>query len=159
VVADRFSKRRIIITVQGLTAAVMAAVAVLSLTGAIELWHVGLASFAMGAGSAFFYPAYSAYLPKYYRPNNCSPRTGSKGLSGPRWGRASDPPSEGSSSGRSSRHRAVIVAASYAVAFVITLFLSRRRKPPNRKSSFRAVWATTSKPGSTYVARTRWLMD
>ena len=64
VVADRFSKRRIIITVQGCTALVMAAVATLSLTGTIELWHVGVASFAMGAGSAFFYPAYSAYLPQ-----------------------------------------------------------------------------------------------
>lgn len=59
VVADRFSQRRIIITVQGCTALVMAAVAALSLTGTIELWHVGVASFAMGAGSAFFYPAYS----------------------------------------------------------------------------------------------------
>ena len=64
VVADRFSKRRIIITVQGCTAAVMTVVAVLSLTETIELWHVGAASFAMGAGSAFFYPAYSAYLPQ-----------------------------------------------------------------------------------------------
>ena len=64
VVADRFSKRRIIITVQGCTAVVMGMVAVLSLTGTIDLWHVGVASFAMGAGSAFFYPAYSAYLPE-----------------------------------------------------------------------------------------------
>ena len=60
VVADRLSKRRIIITVQGCTAAVMTVVAVLSLTETIELWHVGAASFAMGAGSAFVYPAYSA---------------------------------------------------------------------------------------------------
>jgi DHA3 family tetracycline resistance protein-like MFS transporter len=158
VVADRFSKRRIIITVQGLTAAVMAAVAVLSLTGAIELWHVGLASFAMGAGSAFFYPAYSAYLPKYSRPNNCSPQTGSKGLSGPRWGRASDPPSEDHRRGVLPRHRAVIVAASYAVAFVITLFLSRRETTEPEQSQQRtSVWGDL-KAGVRYVARTRWLL-
>ena len=48
VIADRFSKRRIIITVQGGTAAIMSAVAALSLTGTIELWHVAVASFASG---------------------------------------------------------------------------------------------------------------
>lgn len=68
VVADRFSKRRIIITVQGCTAMVMAAVAGLSLTGQVELWHVAAASFVMGAGSAFFYPAYSSYLPQVLPP-------------------------------------------------------------------------------------------
>jgi DHA3 family tetracycline resistance protein-like MFS transporter len=74
VVADRFFKRRIIIVVQGCTAAVMAAVAVLSLTGTIALWHVAAALFAMGPGSAFFYPAYSAYLPQVLpRANNSSP--------------------------------------------------------------------------------------
>lgn len=57
-VADRFSKRRILTTVHVSTAAVMTVVAILARTDMIELWHVGLASFAMGAGSAFFYPAY-----------------------------------------------------------------------------------------------------
>lgn len=41
----------------------MASTAALSMTGMIELWHIWLTSFFMGAGSAFFYPAYSAYLP------------------------------------------------------------------------------------------------
>ena len=59
VVADRYSKRTIIITVQGCTAAVMTVIAVLSLTGTIQLWQVAVASFAMGAGSAFFFPEMS----------------------------------------------------------------------------------------------------
>jgi DHA3 family tetracycline resistance protein-like MFS transporter len=159
VVADRFSKRRIIITVQGLTAAVMAAVAVLSLTGAIELWHVGLASFAMGAGSAFFYPAYSAYLPKYYRPNNCSPQTGSKGLSGPRWGRASDPPSEGSSSGRSSPpsggHRRRVLRSR--VRHHTVPQPPGETTEPEQSQQRTSVWGDL-KAGVRYVARTRWLL-
>ena len=56
VVADRYSKRTIIITVQGCTAAVMTVIAVLSLTGTIQLWQVAVASFAMAAGSTFFFP-------------------------------------------------------------------------------------------------------
>ena len=83
VVADRFSKRRILITVQGSTAAIMTAVAVLSLTGNIELWHVAAASFAMGAGSAFFYPAYSAYLPVVLPPEQLLAANGLAGAPRP----------------------------------------------------------------------------
>ena len=79
VVADRFSKRRIIITVQGCTAAIMSVVAVLSLTETIELWHVAIASFAMGAGSAFFYPAYSSYLPEVLPPEQLLAANGLEG--------------------------------------------------------------------------------
>ena len=129
VVADRFSKRRIIITVQGLTAAVMAAVAVLSLTGAIELWHVGLASFAMGAGSAFFYPAYSAYLPQVLPPEQLLAANGLEGALRPSMGQGLGPALGGIIVGAFfPAIGAVIVAASYAVAFVITLFLSRREE-------------------------------
>lgn len=42
----------------------MTVVTVLSSTKTIELWHVGVASFALGAIGAFFYPAYSANLPQ-----------------------------------------------------------------------------------------------
>lgn len=105
VVADRFSKRRIIITVQDLTAAVMAAVAVLSLTGAIELWHVGLASACHGRGSAFFYPAYSAYLPQVLPPEQLLAANGLEGaLRLPR-GRARTRPRRDHRRGVLPRHR------------------------------------------------------
>ena len=160
VVADRFSKRRIIITVQGLTAAVMAAVAVLSLTGAIELWHVGLASFAMGAGSAFFYPAYSAYLPQVLPPEQLLAANGLEGALRPSMGRGLGPALGGIVVGAFfPAVGAVIVAASYAVAFVITLFLSRREDAPAPATSEErtSVWGDL-RAGVRYVARTRWLL-
>ncbi|WP_244175357.1 MFS transporter [Plantibacter cousiniae (nom. nud.)] len=127
VVADRFSKRRIIIIVQGCTAVVMAAVAALSLTGVIELWHVGVASFAMGAGSAFFYPAYSAYLPQVLPPEQLLAANGLEGALRPSMGQGLGPALGGMIVGAFfPAIGAVIVAASYAVAFVIVLFLSRR---------------------------------
>jgi DHA3 family tetracycline resistance protein-like MFS transporter len=159
VVADRFSKRRIIITVQGLTAAVMTAVAVLSLTGAIELWHVGLASFAMGAGSAFFYPAYSAYLPKYSHPNNCSPRTGSKGLS------ALDGPGPRTRPRRD--HRRGVLPRRWRGHRRRVLRCRVRHHPvpqppeeaaePEPSEQRTSVWGDL-KAGVRYVARTRWLL-
>lgn len=157
VVADRFSQRRIIITVQGCTAAVMTAVATLSGTGTIELWHIGLASFAMGAGSAFFYPAYSAYLPQVLPPEQLLAANGLEGALRPSIGQGLGPALGGIIVGAFfPAAGAVIVAASYAVAFVITLFLSRREEtqPTVERAS---VWGDL-RAGVRYVAGTRWLL-
>jgi DHA3 family tetracycline resistance protein-like MFS transporter len=159
VVADRFSKRRIIIVVQGCTAAVMAAVAVLSLTDTIALWHVAAASFAMGAGSAFFYPAYSAYLPQVLPPEQLLAANGLEGALRPSMGQGLGPALGGIAVGAFfPAVGAVIVAASYAIAFVITLFLSRREDvgaTPTEETT--NVWGDL-KAGVRYVVGTRWLL-
>lgn len=160
VVADRFSKRRIIITVQGCTAAVMTVVAVLSLTETIELWHVGAASFAMGAGSAFFYPAYSAYLPQVLPSEQLLAANGLEGALRPSMGQGLGPALGGIVVGTFlPAIGATIVAASYAIAFILTLFLSRRDElttvtSPEQRTS---VWGDL-RAGVNYVARTRWLL-
>ncbi len=160
VVADRFSKRRIIITVQGCTALVMAAVATLSLTGTIELWHVGVASFAMGAGSAFFYPAYSAYLPQVLPPEQLLAANGLEGALRPSMGQGLGPALGGVIVGAFfPAIGAVIVAASYAIAFIIVLFLSQREETNETASATDRtnVWDDL-KAGIRYVAGTRWLL-
>ena len=160
VVADRFSKRRIIITVQGCTAAVMTVVAVLSLTETIELWHVGAASFAMGAGSAFFYPAYSAYLPQVLPSEQLLAANGLEGALRPSMGQGLGPALGGIVVGTFfPAIGAMIVAASYAIAFILTLLLSRRDElttatSPEQRTS---VWGDL-RAGVNYVARTRWLL-
>lgn len=160
VVADRFSKRRIIITVQGCTTAVMTVVAVLSLTETIELWHVGAASFAMGAGSAFFYPAYSAYLPQVLQSEQLLAANGLEGALRPSMGQGLGPALGGIVVGTFfPAIGAMIVAASYAIAFILTLFLSRRDElttvtSPEQRTS---VWGDL-RAGVNYVARTRWLL-
>ena len=160
VVADRFSKRRIIITVQGCTAVVMGMVAVLSLTGTIELWHVGVASFAMGAGSAFFYPAYSAYLPEVLPAEQLLAANGLEGALRPSMGQGLGPALGGIVVGLFfPAIGAAIVAGSYLVAFVITLFLSHRDEPvrgtsPEERAS---IWGDL-RAGVSYVSRTRWLL-
>ncbi|MGO2745316.1 MFS transporter [Microbacterium sp.] len=160
VVADRFSKRRIIITVQGCTAAVMTAVAVLALTGTIELWHVGAASFAMGAGSAFFYPAYSAYLPQVLPPEELLAANGLEGALRPSMGQGLGPALGGMIVGMFfPAIGAVIIAASYTSAFVITLFLSKRDDltQPTSPEERVSVWGDL-REGVKYVVRTRWLL-
>ena len=160
VVADRFSKRKIIITVQGLTAAMMTGVAILSMTGTIELWHVGAASFVMGAGSAFFYPAYSAYLPHVLPPEQLLGANGLEGALRPSMGQGLGPALGGVIVGLFfPAIGAVIVAGCYAIAFVITLFLRHRdeamrsAQPEDRPG----VWGDL-RAGVKYVVHTRWLL-
>lgn len=160
VVADRFSKRTIIIAVQGLTAAMMTGVAALSLTGSIELWHVGTASFVMGAGSAFFYPAYSAYLPQVLPPEQLLAANGLEGALRPSMGQGLGPALGGIVVGMFfPAAGAIIVASSYAIAFVITLFLRHKDEPvqftsPEERTS---VWSDI-RTGVKYVTQTRWLL-
>ena len=160
VVADRFSKRTIIIAVQGLTAAMMTGVAALSLTGSIELWHVGAASFVMGAGSAFFYPAYSAYLPQVLPPEQLLAANGLEGALRPSMGQGLGPALGGVVVGMFfPAAGAIIVASSYAIAFVITLFLRHKDEPvqftsPEERTS---VWSDI-RTGVKYVTQTRWLL-
>jgi DHA3 family tetracycline resistance protein-like MFS transporter len=63
VVVDRFDRRAVMVTADGAQLAATAALGVLSVTGAVELWHCAAAAFAVGAGAAFLKPAGTAILP------------------------------------------------------------------------------------------------
>ena len=61
--SDRFDRRRLMIGADLLRGGAIGAMAVLSLTGAIELWHIVGLVVLVGAGHAFFNPASTAILP------------------------------------------------------------------------------------------------
>ena len=64
IVADRVHQRAIIIAVETANVAATGAVASSGLAGALRLWHMAVAAAVLGIGAAFFFPAYSAYLPR-----------------------------------------------------------------------------------------------
>jgi MFS family permease len=64
VVSDRFDRRRIMIATDLLRAAAVTAIAALSLTGSIQLWHLFLLAIVFGTGDAFFGPAFNATVPQ-----------------------------------------------------------------------------------------------
>jgi DHA3 family tetracycline resistance protein-like MFS transporter len=63
VVADRFERRRVLIFSSALRGACVALLGILSMTGAIELWHIFVISAFFGAGQAFQGPAAGAIIP------------------------------------------------------------------------------------------------
>ena len=62
VVADRFSKRQILISTQSVVGLAALILAVLVLTGVIQIWHMTLVAFMMGTAFAFNMPARQAFV-------------------------------------------------------------------------------------------------
>src|SRR5687768_14340455 len=63
VAADRIPQKRILVTVEAVKAVAIGTAAVLAFTGSVEIWHLAVVGFVLGACDGFFYPAYSALLP------------------------------------------------------------------------------------------------
>ena len=61
--ADRFSRKRLMISADLVRAVVLVPVAVAGLTGGLPLWGLVVASFALESATNFFAPAYSAMIP------------------------------------------------------------------------------------------------
>jgi DHA3 family tetracycline resistance protein-like MFS transporter len=61
--SDRYDRRRMMIASDVVRAATVAGMALLSATGALELWHVAVLISVQSASAAFFFPASSAILP------------------------------------------------------------------------------------------------
>lgn len=91
IVADRVSQRAIIITVEAVNLAAVGAVAALGMLGSLRLWHMAVASAVLGAGAGFFFPAYSAYLPRILPPQNLLAANGIEGMIRPTLGQAIGP--------------------------------------------------------------------
>ena len=64
VLADRIPRRRLLIAADVIRCASLAGIGVLSVTGAIELWHVVVLAIPFGVGQALFAPAYQASIPE-----------------------------------------------------------------------------------------------
>lgn len=91
IAADRIPQRIIIIAVEVVNTAAVTAVAVLGLFGLLQVWHVAVAATLLGIGGAFFFPAYSAYLPRILPPEQLLAANGIEGAMRPVLQRAAGP--------------------------------------------------------------------
>jgi DHA3 family tetracycline resistance protein-like MFS transporter len=161
IVADRVSQRAIIITVEAVNVAAVGAVATLGALGALRLWHMAVASAILGAGAAFFFPAYSAYLPRIVAPQHLLAANGIEGMIRPTLGQAMGPAFAG-----------VLVGATFpalgstavAVLFAIGLVLLVAMRPPRVGQPVSDAETERRHPladlrdGFLFVVRSRWLL-
>ncbi|MCV7419721.1 tetracycline efflux MFS transporter Tet(V) [Mycobacterium yunnanensis] len=91
IAADRLDQRTIIIAVEAVNVTVVTIVAVLSSTGVLRIWHMAVAAGALGIAAAFFFPAYSAMLPRILPAEQLLAANGVEGVVRPVFERAVGP--------------------------------------------------------------------
>src|SRR5262245_39176114 len=121
VVADRIPQKLILLVVAAVELTGMALVATLSLTDQTALWHLAAVSFVTGMGMAFYYPAYSAWLPALVPESDLLAVNGFEGMVRPAVGQAIGPAIAGAVVGAASPGTAVAVAAASSLLGLLAL--------------------------------------
>ncbi|KMO84325.1 MFS transporter [Mycolicibacterium chubuense] len=157
--ADRLPQRAIIIVVEAVNTAVVTTVAVLGFVGALQIWHLAVAAGALGVAAAFFFPAYSALLPRILPAEQLLAANGVEGVVRPVFQRAAGPAIAG-----------LLVAATFpavgavavAALFAVGLVLLLATRPAARPVAVEAVPSQRLlrdlREGFDFVWRTPWLL-
>jgi MFS family permease len=173
--ADRVPQRLLIIAVEGANLAVIAAISGLAMAGWLQLWHLAVGSFVLGVGAAFFFPAYSAILPRILPAQDLLAANGMEGTMRPILQQAAGPAVAGVLvAALSPSHAVTGVAGCHLLAFIILNFLGRHalEAPVNgaeESGSHGTGSGTHERPartsffhdlreGVSYTIRTPWLL-
>lgn len=171
IAADRVPQRLLIIAVEGTNLAVIAAISGLALAGWLQLWHLAVGAFVLGVGAAFFFPAYSAILPRILPPEDLLAANGMEGTMRPILQQAAGPAVAGILvAALTPSHAVTGVAACHLLAFIILNFLGRHALEAPGTDSGKGTdggpaveRAGTSllhdlREGVSYTVRTPWLL-
>ena len=175
IAADRFPQRLLIIAVEGANLAVIAGISALSMAGWLQIWHLAAGAFVLGVGAAFFFPAYSAILPRILPPEDLLAANGMEGTMRPTLQQAAGPAVAGILvAALSPTHAVTGVAACHLMAFIVLNFLRRHalEAPANGSESGGPHSSTGAggerrakssffhdlREGISYTLRTPWLL-
>jgi MFS family permease len=154
VAADRLPKRGLMVAVEAVKTVGAGAVALLAVTGALQLWQLVAISLVLGAAEAFFFPAYSALLPQILPADELLAANGVEGALRPVAQRALGPGLAGLLVGAFAPGAAVLVAAgAYLLAMLALLGMRPVAVPPGDGGSP----LRDLREGFAYLLRTGWL--
>ncbi|TFV48947.1 MFS transporter [Blastococcus sp. TF02A_35] len=158
--ADRVPQRHLLLTVSLLQGVAVSVAAALSLTDALQVWHLAAVALADGVALGLFYPAYSALVPAIVPEDDLLAVNGLEGAVRPVLGQAAGPAAAGFLVAAYSPGAALAVTA--AVAFAAAACVLALPMTPVR----REVAADGSRPGLLadvregfrYMVATPWLL-
>ena len=138
-------------------------------SGPVTIPQLAVVAFVLGAGAGFFFPAYSAILPRILPPQQLLAANGLEGAIRPALQQAAGPAVAGMlvAAVMVPAHAAVAIAIAHACALVLLLFLrpepraaaSRRRGDRARRSTGpRRASSTTCARRSSSPCKTPWLL-
>jgi MFS family permease len=172
IAADRFPQRLLIIAVEGANLAVIATITLLAMLNILQLWHLAIGAFVLGVGQAFFFPAYSAMLPRILPAEDLLAANGLEGTVRPILQQAAGPAIAGILVAiLSPAHAVAGVAVCHFLAFGIVNLLSRQAPDgpgapdtqapvPNAPGQAPAKSSLLKdlREGFSYTIRTPWLL-
>ena len=130
IAADRIPRRLLLRIVELVNLIAITSVAVAGLFGAVTIVQLVIVALVLGAGAGFFYPAYSAILPRILPPAQLLAANGLEGAIRPALQQAAGPAAAGVivAAVLAPAHAAWGIVAAHAVAFVLLLLV--RPEPP-----------------------------
>lgn len=160
IAADRFPQRTIIIAVETVNLVAVASVAVLGLTGVLRLWHMAIAAAVLGIGAAFFFPAYSAYLPRILPAEQLLAANGIEGVMRPTLQQAIGPAVAGVLIGATFPTLGSVVVATLFGTGLVLLIATRPVAQPLSSDRVREKPRALAdlRDGFVFMLRTPWLL-
>lgn len=158
IVADRVDQRAIIIVVECVNVVAVVVIAVLGTVGALRIWHMAVAAGVLGIAAAFFFPAYSALLPRILPAEQLLAANGVEGVVRPVFQRAVGPAVAGVLVGATfPAVGAYVVAGLFALGLVLLVTTRRVRDEPSPEAERPHVMRDL-REGFAFMVRTPWLL-
>jgi MFS transporter, DHA3 family, tetracycline resistance protein len=159
IAADRIDQRTIIIAVEAVNVTVVLTVAVLSSLGALRVWHMAAAAGALGISAAFFFPAFSAMLPRILPADQLLAANGVEGVVRPVFQRAVGPAVAGVLVGVTfPAFGAFVVAALFAVGLALLVATRPAKVAAAERKQDRPRVLRDMRDGFRFMVRTPWLL-
>jgi DHA3 family tetracycline resistance protein-like MFS transporter len=133
---------------------------VLSSVGALRIWHMAVAAAVLGIAAAFFFPAYSAILPRILPADQLLAANGVEGVVRPVFQRAVGPALAGLVVGATSPALGEFVVAALLGIALVLLVATRpaTRTPAQTAEAERPHVLRDLREGFSFVLRTPWLL-
>lgn len=129
IVADRVSRRKVLRAVETVNVLAIASVVMAGWLGALTVPHLTIVSFLLGGGAGFFFPAYSAVLPRILPPAQLLAANGLESAIRPALQQAAGPAAAGILlAALLPAQAAIVILVAHAGALGVLLFL--RPEPP-----------------------------
>ncbi|WP_198652294.1 MFS transporter [Nocardioides allogilvus] len=163
VVADRVPQKLILLTVALVEMVAMGLVAFLSSADLNAIWILACVTFVSGMGMAFYYPAYSAWLPALIPESDLQAVNGFEGMVRPTIGQAVGPAVAGAVVGAYSPGAAFTVATVVGAVALVVLTkvpqtaIRRTLDEAHARHPIRSAVADM-REGFAYMVRTPWLL-
>jgi MFS family permease len=158
IVADRVSRRTIVRVVEFTNFVAITTIVVAGMVGTVTIPHLTIVAFVLGAGAGFFFPAYSAILPRILPQGQLLAANGLEGAIRPALQQAAGPAAAGMLlAALIPSHAAVVISIAYALAFVGLLFLRAEPPAPHDEPERAASVFHDLKEAVVFTVRTPWL--